>query len=296
VSYLRVIRSPALIAFMLLFLNSNAIYMKLVLVLCCLLFGINSQGQHQLKKIWESDSTLAIPESVLPDKDVLYVSLIDGSPWETDGKGGIAKLDKNGKIINPGWASGLNAPKGMGIWGGKLYVADVSEVAVINLSNGKVESKIPVESATGLNDITVDDKGTVYVSDSKLGTVHQLKNNQATLYLSNLKGVNGLKAVGTDLYILTAKEVYKVGSDKQQTVVGMMELGGDGIEPVGKGDFILSTWAGVVYYMGKDGKMETLLDTRAQKKNTADIGYDPAQRIIYIPTFMAKSVVAYQLN
>ncbi|UFH52758.1 SMP-30/gluconolactonase/LRE family protein [Spirosoma sp. KNUC1025] len=270
--------------------------MKSLLFLCCLLVGINSQAQHQLKKIWESDSTLAIPESVLPDKDVLYVSLIDGSPWETDGRGEIAKLDKNGKILNPSWVSGLNAPKGMGIWGGKLYVADVSEVAVITLATGKVESKIPIDGATGLNDITTDGKGTIYVSDSKMGNVHQIKNGTASLFLSNLKGVNGLKSVGDDLYILTAKEVYKVGADKNPTVVGNMEMGGDGIEPVGKGDFILSTWGGVVYYMDKNGKMETLLDTRAQKKNTADIGYDPAQRILYIPTFMAKSVAAYRLD
>jgi hypothetical protein len=262
---------------------------------CCLLCSIYTQAQHQLKKLWESDSTLAIPESVLPDKDVLYVSLIDGNPWDTDGKGGIAKLDKNGKIVNASWVTGLNAPKGMGIWNGKLYAADVSEVAVINLATGKVETKIPVPSATGLNDITVDSKGTVYVSDSKNGTVHEIKNGTATPYLSDVKGVNGLKSVGSDLYVLS-KDVYKVGADKKLNSVGTMEMGGDGIEPVGNGDFILSTWGGVVYYMGKDGKMETLLDTRAQKKNTADIGYDPAKRIIYIPTFMAKSVAAYQLN
>ncbi|GAB4021833.1 SMP-30/gluconolactonase/LRE family protein [Spirosoma koreense] len=270
--------------------------MKHVFILCCLLCGLTSQAQHQLKKLWESDSTLAIPESVLSDKDVLYVSLIDGSPWETDGKGGVAKLDKNGKILSSSWVSGLNAPKGMGIWRGKLYVADVSEVVVVNLSSGKVETKIPVASATGLNDITIDDKGTVYVSDSRLNNVHQIKNGTPTLYLSDLKGVNGLKAVGNDLYILTAKEVYKVGADKKKEVISNMELGGDGIEPVGKGDFILSSWGGVMYYMSKDGKLETLLDTRAQKKNTADIGYDPGKRIIYVPTFMAKSVVAYHLD
>jgi len=270
--------------------------MKNVLLLGCLLCAITSQAQHQLKKLWESDSTLAIPESVLPDRDVLYVSLIDGDPWQVDGQGGVAKLDRNGKILNRSWVTGLNAPKGMGIWRGKMYVADVSDVVVINVADGRVETKIPVEAATGLNDITVDNKGTVYVSDSKLGNIHQIKDGKATLFVNGLKGVNGLKAVGNDLYVLTAKEVYQIGPDKKQNVVTNLELGGDGIEPVSKGDFLLTTWAGVLYYMNKDGKLETLLDTRSQKKNTADIGYDPARRIVYVPTFMAKSVVAYQLD
>ncbi|WP_345241993.1 ATP/GTP-binding protein [Nibrella saemangeumensis] len=268
---------------------------KTLLVLAGLLSGFTSQAQRQLVKLWESDSTLAIPESVLPDKDVLYVSLIDGAPWDTDGRGGIAKLDRNGKILNASWVSGLHAPKGMGIWRGNLYVADVSEVAVINLATGKVDTKIPVQAATGLNDITIDDQGTIYVSDSKEGKVHQIKNGQATLYLSDAKGVNGLKSVGRDLYVLS-KEVVKVGPDKKQSVVGNLELGGDGIEPTGKDEFIISSWGGVVYHLAKDGKVQTLLDTRSQKKNTADIGYDARQGILYVPTFMAKSVVAYQLK
>src|SRR5690349_24755244 len=92
---------------------------------CCL----QSKAQRQLQKIWESDTTLAVPESVLPDvkNGILYVSLIDGNPWDVDGKGGVAKLDLNGKITNSYWVKGLNAPKGMGMHANKLYVADVAE-------------------------------------------------------------------------------------------------------------------------------------------------------------------------
>jgi hypothetical protein len=169
-------------------------------------------------------------------------------------------------------------------------------VAVINLRNGKVESRIPVEGATGLNDITVDDKGVVYVSDSRLGKVHQIRNGKAELYLSDLKGVNGLKAVGKDLYILTSNDVFKTGADKKLVTVATTEVGGDGIEPVGNGAYVISCWAGLIYYMEADGKLLTLLDTREQKRNTADIGYDPKQRIVYVPTFFKKSVEAYKLN
>jgi len=43
-------------------------------------------------------------------------------------------------------------------------------------------------------------------------------------------------------------------------------------------------------------KLLTLLDTREQKRNTADIGYNPVERIVYVPTFFKKSVVAYKLK
>lgn len=270
--------------------------MKLVCSFLFLSFAFSAQAQHSFEKLWESDTTLAVPESVLFEKDGLYVALIDGAPWDADGKGAIARLDKNGKILNATWASGLNAPKGMGIHGKKLYVADISDVAVINTETGKVESRIPVEGATGLNDVTIDKKGTVYVSDSKLGNVHKITKGKAELYINGLKGVNGLKAVNNDLYILTSNDVLRADSNKKLSTIATTEMGGDGIEPVGNGDYVISCWPGLIYYMDKDGKLEVLLDTREQKRNTADIGYDPASRTVYVPTFFKKSVVAYKLK
>lgn len=277
-------------------LNENLFAMKILFSLFLLITASFAQAQHALEKIWESDTTLAIPESVLFEGNGLYVALIDGKPWEADGNGKIAKLDKNGKIVNAAWATGLNAPKGMGIWNKKLFVADISEVAVIDLSSGKIESKIAVDGATGLNDITIDKKGIVYVSDSRLGNVHKITNGKAEPYLNDLKGINGLKAVGDELFLLTGAGVLKAGPDKKLVTIAPMEIGGDGIEPLGNGDYIVSCWVGLIYYLGKDGKMQLLLDTREQKRHTADIGYNPKDKIVYVPTFFSKSVVAYKVN
>jgi hypothetical protein len=222
--------------------------------------------------------------------------LIDGAPWAKDGKGEIARLNLNGKIIDTTWVTGLNAPKGMGIHANKLYVADLNEVVVIDIASGKIENRIAIEGAENLNDITINNKGTVYVSDSKGAKVYELKNGKAATYLTDLPGINGLKAVNDDLYILTRKDVYRAGADKNTVKISELERGGDGIEPVGNGDFITSTWAGYINYIHKDGKTDLLLDTHEQKKNTADIGYDPVKRIVYVPTFFGKSVVAYQLQ
>lgn len=268
-----------------------------ILPLLLVSFGANAQ-QHSLELLWQTDTTIAIPESVLPvpKEKLLYISLIDGGGWDADGKGGVAKLNADGKNYEANWVTGLNAPKGMGILGKKLYVADISEVVVIDIPNGKIVKKIAIDSAKALNDITVDNKGIIYVSDSKTAKIWRIENDQPVLFLENMKGVNGLKAVGNELYIASGKSFVKADDHKQIIPVAELPQGGDGVEPLGNGDFIVTAWAGYIFYVHKDGSIETLLDIHLEKKNTADIGYDAEQRILYVPGFNAKTITAYRLK
>ncbi len=64
--------------------------MKDLVFIFLLIASMGAEAQtHTLEKMWETDTIVAIPESVLPDtkKKILYVSLIDGGPWVSDGKG-----------------------------------------------------------------------------------------------------------------------------------------------------------------------------------------------------------------
>lgn len=265
------------------------------LLLITLAFTANAQ-KHKMVKLWETDTVIAVPESVLPVGNMLYVSLIDGDPWGVDGKGGIAKVHTNGKVINQYWVKGLHAPKGMAKVGNNLYVADISDVVVINISNGKVVKRIKVEGAEGLNDVTATSAGVVYVSDSKKATIWRIEKDKPSLYIENMQGVNGIRAVKNELYIASGKSFVKADSKKQVTPVATLPQGGDGVEPIGNGDFVATTWGGSVYYVTAAGNVETILDLTGEKKNTADIGYDAAKRIVYIPTFFGKSVAAYRLQ
>ena len=260
--------------------------------------AMSASAQHRLEKIWETDTVIAIPESVYFDgkNKIMYVSLIDGPGWGVDGKGGVGKMSPDGKKWDSTWITGLNAPKGIGILGNRLYVADVSDIVIIDIKKGKIEKKISPDSAKALNDVTISDKGIVYVSDSRTGVIWKVENDVATQYLTDQKGVNGLKAIGTDLYIAAGKDFRKADAARNLTPVATLPQGGDGVEPVGNGDFIVTAWSGYIFYVHKDGKVDTLLETHQQKKNTADIGYDPAKKIIYVPTFNGKTVAAYQLK
>ncbi|MHA4738246.1 SMP-30/gluconolactonase/LRE family protein [Dyadobacter sp. MSC1_007] len=258
-----------------------------------------TQAQHSLTQIWATDATLPVPESVLYSAQgkVLYVAQIDGKAGEKDGKGGIAKVSTDGKIIAHDWVTGLNAPKGMGIVGSKFYVADLTEVVEIDVKSGKILKKHEVPGAKFLNDLTIDSEGNIYVSDSDTKKVHLLKDGQVSTYYEDLTRPNGLLAVGSDLLIADSGTLKRLSATKEITVVAEgMDKSTDGIEQVRPGEYIVSSWAGVVYYVKSDGTTEKLLDTSADKTNSADIGYDSVKKIVYIPTFMKNSVVAYQLK
>ena len=257
-------------------------------------------AQHKLEKLWETDSVLKVPESVLFDGDnkILYAANIDGTdPWAKDGKGSVAKVGLDGKVIATEWISGLNAPKGMGLHKGKLYVADLNELVVIDIAGGKIEKRIVVTGAEGLNDVSVSKNGIVYVSDSKLKKIFVVKDGVTELLLDTLKGPNGVLIRGDDFYLLDAGGMYKMNKDKTLTkITDGMDGGTDGIENISGNDFIVSCWQGVVWYVKADGSKQQLLDSRPDKKNSADIGLDAKNKIVYVPTFWRNTIVAYRVN
>ena len=274
---------------------SRTAMLTAILFISSLLFA-----QHKLEKLWETDSVLKVPESVLFDGDnkILYAANIDGTdPWAKDGKGSVAKVGLDGKVIATEWISGLNAPKGMGLHKGKLYVADLNELVVIDIAGGKIEKRIVVTGAEGLNDVSVSKNGIVYVSDSKLKKIFVVKDGVTELLLDTLKGPNGVLIRGDDFYLLDAGGMYKMNKDKTLTkITDGMDGGTDGIENISGNDFIVSCWQGVVWYVKADGSKQQLLDSRPDKKNSADIGIDAKNKIVYVPTFWRNTIVAYRVK
>lgn len=274
--------------------------MKRILPLALMVASAGTlSAQHELVKKWETDSTLKVPESVLYDagNKVLYVSNIDGAPDGRDGKGSIGKVGLDGKIIAVDWVTGLNAPKGMALVKNTLWVSDLDEVAAIDIKTGQVTKRVKIEGAGFLNDVAADAKGIVYVSDSKTKKVHKIENDKATVVLENLSGPNGLLVYKKDLYVLDNGTFNKVSKDnKLEQLASGLEGHTDGLENVQGDEFLVSGWEGVIYYVKADGTKHKLIDTREQKINSADIGYDAKNKIVYVPTFFKNSVVAYQLQ
>lgn len=262
--------------------------------------SLQVQAQHALEQIWIT-SDLPTPESVLyvaaKKNPYLFVSLIDGEGDAVDGAGGIATLTTDGKVIDKNWITGLNAPKGMGLYQNRLYVADITELVVIDIKKRALIKKIPVPGAVFLNDVTVNSSGVVFVSDTRTNKVHRIEQDAVSVQLENMNSVNGLKVFGSNLIVGAGPELLLVGADKKpMTLAKGFAQGIDGIEMTKRGEFIVSCWAGLVYYVYSDGRIELLIDSRAQKINTADIGFNPITQQVFVPNFLKNTVTAYQLK
>ncbi|HMJ68224.1 MAG TPA: hypothetical protein VK508_04990 [Cyclobacteriaceae bacterium] len=248
---------------------------------------------------WETDTVLTTCESVLYDKakDVLYVANIMGKPDSVDGVGSIGKVGLDGKVIDAQWVKGLNAPKGMGIANGKLYVADITNLVEIDRETGTVTKTYPVEGAVFLNDVTVDGAGKVYVSDSNSGAVSMLDNGTIVPFLSGQHGPNGLLSDGeTFLVALWADKTLNTVNDLKEVVLLADSIENpDGIEAVGDGGYLVSSWNGKVTYVSADGRTKEILNTTADGVSAADIEYIADKKLLLIPTFFKNKVVAYEL-
>ncbi|RYG04228.1 MAG: hypothetical protein EOO07_31125 [Chitinophagaceae bacterium] len=165
------------------------------------------------------------------------------------------------------------------------------------MKNGDIKKRIPVAGAVFLNDVAVDAKaGVVYVSDTKTNKVHRIKNYIVEDYLDKVDTANGLAILNGNLVVGANTQLTLVDKEKNrlQLAKGFAQAI-DGIEPIGRGDFIVSCWAGLIYYVQLDGKLHLLLDTQQAKINAADIGYDGATRTVFVPNFAKNSVTAYRL-
>lgn len=261
--------------------------------------SLTNYAQPVLTKKWQTDTILPIPESILIDHKhkQLYVSLIGtGNPSAVDGNGSIGILDLNGKIITTEWAKGLNSPKGMGIHDGRLYVADLKEVAVIDLKTGNILRKIQFPAAGMLNDVSIDRDGLIYISDSKGGKIYSLIDQTPSIFLDSLVNPNGLLAVDDHLYFLDSGSLFNIDKTKQITKIASgMKKSTDGLQQFGN-DFFVSCWIGAIYHVQKDGKVHKLIDTENEQINTADFAFDQEQKVLYLPTFFKNHVAAFKVE
>lgn len=251
-----------------------------------------------LTKTWETDTVMTTAESTLynEDADMIYVSNIEGDHSTKDGKGFISRVRPDGSIAQLRWVSGLNAPKGMAMLNGKLYVTDIDELVEINMADSTIAKRYPVQGATFLNDAATDGEK-VYFTDSGTGKVHVLENGKVATVAEGMEGINGLAFnEAGEPFVLDGKGLRKYNmQDKNATPVNETVTGGDGLVIIDDSTYIASRWQGEIYLI-RNGKEHLLLDTKGEESNTADIDYIEEEQLVLVPTFLKNRVVAYKLN
>lgn len=253
--------------------------------------------QVSLEQVWATDSVLETPESVFYDKeaDVLYVSNIVGKSSEKDGEGYISKLSLEGEIIEQKWVTGLDAPKGMAVMNGNLYVTNVDELVEINIASGEITNRYTVEGAQFLNDPVAAD-GKILFTDMQENKIHALENGQVSVWKeTDLDRPNGL-AYNNDQLLVASNGLKVISQEGEEEVIAEGIDASDGIGVVSGNSYLVSNWNGEVYYVVEGLEKVKVLDTKDQNINSADIEYVQDRNLLLVPTFNDNRVVAYRLN
>jgi hypothetical protein len=262
----------------------------------------------------------AQPESVLHDSvgDVYLVSNINGSPLDRDGNGFVSRVSPDGQVLAMKWIEGgrggvvLNAPKGSGIRGDTLYVADIDVVRRFHRATGAPLGEIAIPRATFLNDLAVGADGSVYVTDMGLrmgagrmeasGTaaIHRIAPGGQVQTLASgpeLGSPNGIVADADGSVTVagyTSGEVYRIAAGGARTALQAPKRGQlDGLVRTRAGGLLVSDWKrSAVYAVRADAPAEVAV---RNLPSPADIGYDARRNRLLVPLMTVNRVELHAL-
>jgi len=258
---------------------------------------------------------LATPESALydADNDRYLVSNINGSPFDKDNNGFISILSPDGQITTLKWIEGgknkvtLDAPKGLALSKGVLYVADIVTVRMFDAKTGAPKGEVPIAGSTFLNDVTAAPDGKVYVSDTGVKAGFEPNGTDAVYVIEKGKAKalakstelgrpNGVLWTDKGLLVVTfgTNEVYRLDDKGVKQDVTKTPAGGlDGIVSVGD-SLLVTSWEAQAIFRGKlGGAFEVALPAQ---KSPADIGYDTKRGRVIVPHLMENTVEVYDLK
>lgn len=265
--------------------------------------SVQSEKEMMPEVLWSLDENILTPESILyfPDSGYLFVSNIAGNSREKNQSGYISVVNLDGQMVYDRWTENLNAPKGMAIFGDRLYVADIDKLVETDLRNGNVIKNYTIEGASFMNDVAADAQGKIFVSDSDVGCIYTLEGGKLTRWLCDegFERPNGLWIEENMLWVVFSGSgnMMKIDIESRKPNLFAAGLGrADGIMPDGKGGWVVSSWDGQAFHVSSEGDVNLFLDTREKNQNCADFAFIPEKNLLLVPTFNDNRVIAYSVR
>ena len=222
----------------------------------------------------------------------------------------MSLVGADGRLLAPRWAAGLNAPTGLALSRGRLYVADIDHLVVIDPATGGILARIPAPGARALSDVSASPDGHVYVSDTLADAVWRLSPDGSFSEWARgdrLEGPGALRVRGGRLYVAGWGRAAPDLSTKipgrlywldlrtgERHDVSKLPLGNlSGLEPASGGGWLVTDRkAGKLWRVSDPQGEAVLLDSGLD--GAADLGYDPRLRLIVVPCTGADVVEALQ--
>jgi sugar lactone lactonase YvrE len=253
-----------------------------------------------ISQLWQLTTELRMPESAIYDdnRDLLYVT-----SYFRGGNEFISKIRPNGEIEELEWLTGLSRPTGMFVREDQLWVVDRTGLNQVDIEKGEVVGKYPAPGARFLNDVTVDESGAVYVSDSAGGKLYRLDGDQLKVWFEGESVVNpnGMLADRDQLLYGSASDGCLRSitlADKQVTTIACFGDGAliDGLSRDGNGSYIISDYNGRIIQVTADGKQTELLNTTSSGAMAADFAYIPKKHLLIVPGLVDNRLTAYRAD
>ncbi len=254
------------------------------------------------------------PESFIYDENSGYyfISNVNGESLEKNDNGYISKMTGKLKLIDDFFIDGskdgitLNAPKGMTVYNKILYVTDIDAVRGFDVITGKklvtIENSLKSNGAKSLNDITNDNKGNLYVTDTMAGLIYKIdtNNKNEVSVFSEIESPNGIcyDKNKDKLYVALweGKGVYKLStSGIVESMTMFDEIGNlDGVD-IYNGEIYISDFTEGIIYKFKEGTNE-LNVVKEGLKTPADINIDRVNKKLLIPLITAQDYETVELE
>jgi sugar lactone lactonase YvrE len=266
------------------------------------------------------------PESVKWDASSGYwfVSNINGQAPAKDGNGFISRLTKDGTVDSLHFISGgkngvtLNGPKGLAIIGDTLFVADIDAIRAFNKTTGApIRSwDVSKQGAKFLNDVATTPNGDVYVTDTQIAfnangsTSHtgtdrifmisrDRRSAGIAIQSDSLGRPNGITwdprnnrfivvSFGTN-----AIHGWTPGGKNTVTTIATGPGQFDGVEIASDGRILVSSWADSSVSVINGSSLSHVV---TGVESPADIGLDPARKLLAVPLFNKNQVELWQLR
>jgi DNA-binding beta-propeller fold protein YncE len=258
-----------------------------------------------LARLWETPKKLLSPESAAfdPKTRAIYVSNYD--PYNrsfSEGKQSISKLNLEGSIEKLDWVTGLKNPSGVAVHKNTLFVVEPNSLVEIDIAQVRIIRRVDVPGSVMLNDIAVDARGIMYLSDSAKGIIYQFNKSRFVEWLKGpeISRPNGVCVHGKKLIWGNNGDGKLKSADLKTKVISTLAAFGpgiiDGVMAEADGNILVTHNEGRLFRVSPDGRVNLLLDTTVIGQNLADFTFIPGSNLLVFPTWLDNRVTAFRVD